>query len=77
MDKVLRSGDTVIWRDAWGSAEPTEARVRSINKCRWEGDKDGTPVTEALWDKVMDGRNFIVDLDNGKWAWGFQLAPKD
>lgn len=75
MSNTVKNGDTVLWRGAWGSEPAKEAKIRSLIKCESEGVKDGTTVSEALWETVQNGRKFIVDLDNGSWAWGFQLSP--
>ena len=71
----LKVGDTVIWRGAWGSEPPKEAKVEGIQKCP-QGSKYGKDVTSADWDTVMNGRTIVVDLDNGHWAYGNQLKPK-
>ena len=76
MEDVLKTGDTVIWRGAWGIDEPKEAKVKEITLCEAEGVKHGRLVSEVLWDKVTSGRKIIVDLDNGHWAWGFQISPR-
>ena len=76
MEDVLKTGDTVNWRGAWGIDAPKEARVKEILLCEAEGVKHGSLVNEVLWDKVTAGRKIIVDLDNGHWAWGFQISPR-
>lgn len=68
----LRVGDKVIWRGGWGKDEPKEAIIREIVICK-PGLKYGRNVSEIEWD-VIDGRNIIVDLTNGSWAYGNQLT---
>jgi len=70
---MLRVGDKVRWSHGWGSEAYKEAEVSAI-EIDCEG-KYGTPVKEAPWSKVR-GRNAIVILTNGHWAYGFQLREK-
>lgn len=71
----LRIGQTVIWRGAWGTAEPVEAVVRYIQKNESNGSKSGRSVGSIPWSEVTE-RNVIVDLENGFWAWGSQITEK-
>ena len=60
--KILKEGDTVLWRD-------TTAKVKSIELCK-EGEKEGVEVEEVC----VDGeQHFVVTLDNGHWAYGSQI----
>jgi hypothetical protein len=72
----LRLGQTVIWRGAWGTAEPVEAVVRYIQKNESNGSKSGRSVGSIPWSEVTE-RNVIVDLENGFWAWGSQISEKE
>ena len=69
---ILRRGDEVIWRGAWGSDAPQRARVTGIEHTR--GDKYGDTVDSAPWSEMTD-REYAVDLDNGHWAYADQIAP--
>ena len=71
---MLKKGDTVIWRGSWGNDLPKEAKVTSIEICP-NGMKNGEEVNEVPWDMV-NGRNVVVDLDNGHWAYGDQISKK-
>lgn len=70
----LHVGDTVQWRGAWG----TEAARRVVVTALYDapvGCKDGprcVPVASMCWTRV--GQHAIVDLANGHWAYGRQIA---
>lgn len=68
----LKKLDKVIWRGAWGKDLPKEAIVTDIDV--WNGN-DHYEVDEVDWELVKAGRDVIVSLDNGFWAYGFQLLP--
>ena len=72
---VLKVGDTVSWRGAWGRDLPKDAVVGSIEvNCI---NKSGTNVEEVDWEFVND-RSVIVDFsDNNHWAYGNQISKKD
>jgi hypothetical protein len=70
--KTLKLGDTVNWSGAWGTQAPVPQKVIRIEKdCVG---KEGTQCSEINWDDCNND-SVIVDLDNGKWAYGFQLKP--
>jgi hypothetical protein len=71
MSKVLRIGDTVMWRGGFGSEAPKEAIVESIELCR-AGEKYGDSVSSVDWSKKD---RIVVDLNNGHWAKGHQISP--
>ena len=71
---ALKVNDTVTWKGSWGSDAPKQAKVTGI-MINCMGCKDGDEVQETTWDEVT-GRNAIIDLDNGHWAWGFQISPE-
>ena len=68
----LSIGDTVVWCGGWGRDKPTHAKVTGFE---WSNeDKSGDSIKESIsWD-LLDGRQIIVDLNNGHWAYGFQLS---
>ena len=39
----------------------------------WKGGWGSDPEEEVDWDRVV-GRDAIVDLNNGHWAWAFQIS---
>ncbi|HAO94322.1 MAG TPA: hypothetical protein DCR11_10700 [Deltaproteobacteria bacterium] len=73
MNKLLKTGDTIRWRGLWGEAQEKPAVVTGIQiRCTA---KYGTEVTEASWADVKG--HGVVDLDNGHWAYGYQVDPVD
>lgn len=72
MAKLLKVGDEVIWRGAWGTAHPARARVIGLTEVE-PGEKYGYGVRLMLWSEVQS--RAVVDLDNGYWAYGSQLEP--
>lgn len=64
----LRLGDEVIWRGSWGNDLPKEVKVTCI-------EVNDINVSSIDWDKV-ESRDVVVDLDNGHWAYGFQIRKK-
>jgi hypothetical protein len=72
MSKILKVGDEVMWRGSFGNDAPKKARVEGIEVCP-SGSKYGDQVEEVEWSKC--GRNVVVDLDNGTWAYGTQIKP--
>ena len=70
---ILKIGDTVRWKGAWGSQPAKDAKVTNIELTR--GGKYGDPVDEIEWSEVYD-RNVVVDLDNGHFAYGSQISKK-
>ena len=67
MDK-LKVGDEVIWRGSWGKDLPKVVKVTCI-------EVNDINVSSIEW--VNSGnRNVVVDLDNGHWAYGFQITKK-
>lgn len=69
----LTVGDTVMWRGAWGTEAPLPAIVTDIEVTREVGEKyGGVPATSCDWTAP-----FIATLDNGHWAFSYQLEPLD
>ena len=66
-------GDYVNWRGAFGHDPQEEVQVTGIQVCYIADDKEGYDVKEIDWNSVV-GRDIIVDLDNGRWAWAFQIS---
>lgn len=69
---MLKIGDEVKWSGSWGSNPEEVVTVTNILLCNYPGDKEGQNVSEVGWFRVKE-REVIVDLDNGHWAWGFQI----
>lgn len=71
---TLRIGDAVIWRGSWGSDAPRVAIVSEIEQTREQNEKYGVAVDSLPWSTVRAGFA-VVSLDNGRWAYGFQIEP--
>ena len=69
---VINVGDTVMWRGKWGADPAKPAKIIRMELCKQERDKYGVEVNSA-W--VSDKNRLCVDLDNGSWAYGFQIEP--
>lgn len=67
----IKVGDFVMWRGAWGRQLPRKAKVERIEITDGLKDKEGRQATEV----DSTHQSFIVDLDNGKWAYGWQVTP--
>jgi hypothetical protein len=67
----IKVGDHVMWRGAWGSEAPKKAKVIGIEITASPKDKEGAIASEVHHGK----QHYIADLDNGKWAYGWQLNP--
>jgi len=71
----LTVGDKVMWRGAWNTEPPKKVTVESIELCP-VGKKHGSDVQSVAWNTIDGGkRNVVVTLDNGHWAYGYQLKP--
>jgi hypothetical protein len=72
----LKIGDKVMWRGAWNTEPPKEATIESMSLCP-KGSKFGRDIKSADWNTVKgNGRGqILVNLDNGHWAYGYQLKP--
>lgn len=68
---MLKKGDKVNWRGAFGTEPIKEATVVEIELTK--GGKDGIPLDEISWDEVYD-RNVVVTLDNEHWAYASQIS---
>jgi hypothetical protein len=47
------------------------AKVQHIEFCEKEGMKEGVPVEKIF---VKDKDRCVFDLDNGHWAYGYQVS---
>lgn len=68
---TLSVGDPVRWRPMWGFAPEQTVPVEVVRI-----EVEGKSVDTIDWGTVQawDG-DVVVDLANGKWAYGDQLAP--
>jgi hypothetical protein len=71
----LKVGDKVMWCGGWNTHEPKEATVESMELCA-VGSKYGKDVQSVAWETIEKGnRSITATLDNGHWAYGYQLKP--
>jgi len=66
--EILQVGDTVEWRGSWGRGYPALTEVTNIILGNQE-----IAVQAVPW-SALKGREVVVDLSNGHWAYGFQIA---
>ena len=67
----LSIGDTVNWKGCFGMDAPRSAVVQGITITG--GGKYGDNVNSVDW-SVVYGRNVVVDLTNGRWAYAEQIS---
>jgi len=72
----LSLGDKVMWSGSWGSDSPKEVTITGIQVNEFNGSKEGGQVEDIDWDYITE-RNILVNLDNGHWAWGFQIKKEN
>jgi len=70
----IRKGDTVWWRGSWGNEGWKEAKVVRIELVRPGQKENGVLVP---WIPIGVIENCVFDLDNGHWAYGYQIKPKE
>ena len=66
-------GDYVNWRGGFCHDPQEEVQVTGIQVSYIADSKEGYDVKEIDWNSVV-GRDIIVDLDNVRWAWAFQIS---
>ncbi len=71
---MLKIGDIVNWKGCFGMDAPKSAKVENITITG--GGKYGDDVDEVSWKEVY-GRNVVVSLDNGHWAYAEQISRID
>lgn len=69
---IIKVGDTVMWRGAWGRDAARPAKIVGMELCEAPRMKEGIRVRSAF---LADKARLVVDLDNGSWAYGFQIEP--
>ena len=72
--RILKIGDTVMWRGSWGRDIAKEAKIDSIEVGCGQT-KHGRDVKSVSWETIKKG-GVVVSLDNGHWAYGHQLDEK-
>ena len=72
---MLKIGDTVAWRHAWGTGSVADAVVTGLDVTFYPREKYGDPADEVSWDLVQQNR-VVVTLSNSHWAYGSQISPQ-
>lgn len=72
--KTLKVNDKVIYRGRWGHDKPKQTTIESIELCKAEGEKYGTPIDS------MTSRNYrkcVLSLADNHWCYGYQVDFAD
>lgn len=72
---MLKIGDKVNWSGTFGKDATLDAVVTAIQINDFNGSDNGVEVEEVPWILAVE-RKVIVSLDNGSWAWAFQISKK-
>ena len=67
---VIKIGTKVTWSGSWNTEPEKEVIVEGISKCKFDGDKGGTPIDEIPFEEKD---NCIFELDNAHWCYGNQI----
>ena len=70
--EYLKVGDKVYWSGNHGKNPYIEVTVTAIEVPIQEDQRNETRYDQVHWDDI---RNCIVELQSGKWAYGYQLRP--
>jgi hypothetical protein len=74
MADVLKVGDKVRWRGAWGRDAEQIATVKSITQTEHAREKYGWQVDELEWSQ-RDYMVVTLDTPEGsRWAYGYQVS---
>jgi hypothetical protein len=69
----IKIGSQIMWRGAWGKEIAKKTKVIGIEVCPLNT-KYGRSVKSVSWDTIRgENRSVIVTLENGHWAWDYQL----
>jgi len=66
--KIIRKGDAVIYRPAWGTQPPKTARVIAIEVTDHPREKYGVEVEAVHIDS-----NYVLSLDNNHWTYSVNV----
>jgi hypothetical protein len=69
---VVKVGDTVMWRGAFGGDPARPAVVMGMEVTNGPREKDGRDVEVASWSLVRENRVVFI-LDTGNWAYSDQI----
>lgn len=68
--KLFSKGDQVWWRGSWGNDSWERAKIVGIELVNAGQKQEGIAV-DKIPVEVKD--NCVFDLDNGHWAYGYQI----
>lgn len=69
--EFVKVGMKVKYRGSFGHGPIEEVTIEGIELCESEHEKYGIP-TDEVW--VKDLNRCCLDLDNGHWAYGYQVV---
>lgn len=70
-NNIISIGSTVNWRGSWGMDVAKPVNVKRIEICE-EGQKEGVEVESVSYEE-LETKNVVFSLDNGHWAYGYQI----
>jgi len=73
--KTISNGSKVMWSGAWGEDSAKEATIESIEQTENEHEKYGWEVESINWKNGKWEFPFVCTLDNGHWAYSYQVKP--
>lgn len=68
----IQNGSTIEYADSFGAGMTRRAKVTRIELVE-SGEKYGSQVISADLNEVKHSENYVLTLDNGKWAYGHQV----
>ena len=71
---MLKVGDKVSWRGAWGTEDVIDVYVRGLSVTELPRSKYGDHVSSVPWELIKQNR-VVVSLSTGNWAYANQIAP--
>ena len=69
--EIVKVGMKVKYRGSFGSGPIEVVTIEYMELCEREHEKYGEPVSEV---SVKDLHRCCLDLDNGHWAYGYQVC---
>ena len=73
--KEFKIGSEVCWSGSWGRDVGRPANLEYIEQTENEHEKDGVEVDSVKWINGQWEFPFVCGLDNGHWAYSYQIKP--
>lgn len=70
---MIRVGDTITFRGEWGTAEPTQAVVRSIHVTEYMRSTDTWRQVQGVSEELVKQDKVFFYFDDS-WCHGFQVV---